>query len=134
VFVLLMVALLQSQQTFRTIGKGPMSGIDASRQVVVRTAADWTTLWRLHAPGGQPMPAVDFSRETVVGVFAGTRPTSGYGVEIVRATDANGTLTVDYVETRPAPGAVTAQIVTTPYHLVAVPKHDGEVRFQDTGK
>lgn len=133
-FVLLIVALLQSPQTFRTISKGPMSGIDGPRQIAVRTLADWTALWRSHAPSGQPMPAVDFSRETVIGVFAGTRPTSGYGVEIVRIADANGTLTVDYVETRPAPGAVTAQIVTAPYHLVAVPKHDGEVRFQRTGK
>jgi hypothetical protein len=41
---------------------------------------------------------------------------------------------VDYVETRPAPGAVTAQVLTAPYHLVAVPRHDGEVRFQKTDK
>ena len=129
-----MVARLQSPQTFRTIGKGPMSGIDGPRQVAARTLADWTMLWRSHATGGQPMPAIDFSRETVVGVFAGRRPTSGYGVEIVRTAEANGTLIVDYVETRPAPGAVTAQIVTAPYHLVAVPKHDGEVRFQKTEK
>jgi len=133
VFVLLIVALLQSPQTFRSSGRGPMSGIDESRQVVVHNLADWTTLWRSHAPG-QPMPTVDFSRETVVGVFAGTRPTSGYGVEIVRAADTNGTLVVDYVETRPGPGAVTAQVVTAPYHLVAVPRHDGEVRFQKTDK
>ena len=76
-FVLLIVALLQSPQTFRSIGRGPMSGIDEPRQVTVRTLADWATLWRSHAPGGQPMPTIDFSRETVVGVFAGTRPTSG---------------------------------------------------------
>ena len=113
-FVLLIVALLQSPQTFRSIGRGPMSGVDE--------------------PGGQAMPTIDFSRETVVGVFAGTRPTSGYGVEIVKAADANGTLIVDYVETRPGPGAVTAQVLTAPYHLVAVPRHDGEVRFQKTDK
>jgi hypothetical protein len=111
-----------------------MSGIDEPRQVAVRTLADWATLWRSHAPGGQPVPTIDFSRETVVGVFAGTRPTSGYGVEIVRAAEVNGTLIVDYVETRPAPGGVTAQVLTAPYHLVAVPRHDGEVRFQKTDK
>jgi hypothetical protein len=133
VFVLLIVALVQSPQTFRSIGKGPMSGIDEPRQVTLHTLADWTTLWRSHAPG-QPMPTIDFSRETVVGVFAGTRPTSGYGVEIVRATDANGTLIVDYVETRPGPGDVTAQVLTAPYHLIAVPRHDGEVKFQKTDK
>src|SRR5260221_10194443 len=102
VFVLLLFALLQPQSTpaLRTIGKGPMSGIDTARQVTVRAAAEWSTLWRDHAPSGQAMPAVDFSREMVVGVFVGSRPTSGYGVEIVRTINANGTLIVQYVETR----------------------------------
>jgi hypothetical protein len=30
--------------------------------------------------------------------------------------------------------ALTAQILTAPYHLAAVPKYDGEVRFQRVAK
>ena len=42
---------------------------------------------------------------------------------------AAGTLVVEYVETAPSRDAITAQILTAPYHLAAIPKHDGEVRF-----
>lgn len=137
VFALLLLAFLQPQPpapAVRTIGKGPMSGIDAPRQVTIRTGANWSALWHEHAPGGQAMPAVDFSKEMVLGVFLGSRPTSGYGVQIVRTVNASGTLIVQYVETGPAPGTVSAQVVTAPYHLVAVPKHDGEVRFEKAAR
>ena len=41
---------------------------------------------------------------------------------------------VQYVETSPGRDAITAQMLTSPYHLVAVPMHDGEVRFQKVEK
>jgi hypothetical protein len=66
----------------------------------------------------------------VVGVSLGTRPTAGYGVEIVRAVDASGTLIVEYVETAPSRDRVAAQVLTAPFHLVAIPKHDGAVTFK----
>jgi protease stability complex PrcB-like protein len=124
-----LLAFLQSPAPVRTIGKGPTSAIDEPRQVTVRSEADWAALWKENGAGG-PLPAVDFSREMVVGVFAGTRPTAGYGVEIVRAVDASGTLIVDYVETAPGRDRVAAQILTAPFHLVAIPKHEGMVTFR----
>ena len=39
-------------------------------------------------------------REMVVAVFLGSRPTAGYSVEIVGATDDGGVLVVQYRETR----------------------------------
>jgi hypothetical protein len=80
------------------------------------------------------MPAIDFSREMVVAVFLGSRPTAGYGVEIVSAVGNSGTLVVAYVEAAPSRDAVAAQIPTAPYHLAAIPRHDGEVRFQKVVK
>jgi PrcB C-terminal len=131
--VFLLAALLQSTApgipALRTVGKGPMSAIDQPRQVTVRSAAEWTALWKQNG-ASSPLPSVDFSREMVVGVFLGTRPTAGYGVEIVRAVGNSSTLVVDYVETVPSPNALTAQVLTAPYHLAAVPKHDGEITFR----
>ena len=127
-------ALLQSTApSIRTVGKGPMSAIEEARQVTVRSAAEWGTLWKENGAGG-PVPAVDFSRELVVGVFLGSRPTAGYGVEIVRAVGNAGTLIVEYVETRPSRDTVTAQVLTAPYHLAAIPKHDGMVSFRKVDK
>jgi PrcB C-terminal len=120
---------LQSPAPVRTVGKGPASAIDAPRQVVVRSDADWASLWQTSGAGG-PLPAVDFSREMVLGIFLGTRPTAGYSVEIVRAVDASGALIVEYVETEPSRDRVAAQVLTAPFHLVAVPKHGGAVTFK----
>ena len=41
-----------------------------------------------------------------------------------------GALLVKYKETRPSRDAISAQVITTPFHLVAVPKFDGTVRFE----
>ena len=133
-FAIVLAALLQSAPPpLRTVGKGPMSAIEQPRQVTVRSAAEWGALWKENGAGA-PLPAVDFSREMVVGVFAGTRPTAGYGVEIVRAIGNSSTLVVEYVETAPPRDAITAQILTAPYHLAAIPKRDGTVIFKKVDK
>jgi len=130
--VTICLALLSVQNAaprMRTIDKGTQSGIEEARTVVVRTADEWQKLWRAHA-AGKPVPAVDFSQEMVVGVFAGQRPTAGYSVEIVGIRDENGGLVVDYRSGSPTRDAITAQVLTAPYDLVAVPKRAGEVRFE----
>jgi hypothetical protein len=37
---------------------------------------------------------------------------------------------VRYQETTPKPGVMTAQVLTFPYHFVAVPKATGDVKFE----
>jgi hypothetical protein len=59
----------------------------------------------------------------------GSRPTGGFSVEIVSVAERDGGLSIGYRETAPGPGAVAAQVLTSPYHIVAVPKHTGDVRF-----
>jgi hypothetical protein len=114
----------------RTIEKGDQSNIESAKQVLVRTEAELRQLWQQHAPD-RPMPKVDFSREMVVGVFMGSRPNAGFSTAIVSATVANGALMVRYSENKPVAGSVTAQILTFPYHLVAIPKADvKDVKFE----
>ena len=133
-FVLVLAALLQTAPPpLRTVGKGPMSAIDRPRQVTVRSAAEWGALWKENGANA-PLPAVDFTREMVVGVFVGTRPTAGYGVEIVRAIGNSSTLVVEYVEAAPSRDTITAQVLTAPYHLAAIPKRDGTVVFKKVDK
>ena len=116
-----------------TIDKGDQSNVDDGKQVAVRTEAEWTKLWQQHAPD-RKRPAVDFSRDMVVGVFMGSRPTAGFSVDIVSTIQANGVLTVRYRETQPPKGAITAQVITSPYHLIAAPKFAGEVKFEKVEK
>ena len=106
-----------------------MSGIDTPRQVTVKTPSEFTTLWKSHA-ADRKMPEVDFAGNMVVGIFLGSRPTAGYSVEIVSAQPEGGALVVKYKESRPRPDMIAAQMLTSPFHLVAVPKFDGAVRFE----
>jgi len=113
----------------KTLDKGTQSNVDAARQIVVRSNDEWMKLWRLHTPD-RKMPAVDFSRDMIVGVFLGSRPTAGFDVQIVDTHEEAGALVVRYRETIPTIRAMTAQVLTMPYHLVLVPKRDGDVKFE----
>jgi len=114
----------------RTIVKGDQSNVDDAKQVVVRTEAEWAQLWRQHA-GDRPRPPIDFTRESVVAVFMGSRPNAGFSTAIVSATEGGGALMVRYSETKPARGAVAAQVLTSPYHIVAIPKATAaDVKFE----
>lgn len=113
----------------RTIDRGNQSNVDMPRQAVARSDAEWAALWKSH-DYDRPMPKVDFAKEMVVAVFMGSRPTAGFGVEIVGTAVRDGTLVVSYREALPPPGAITAQIITSPAHIVAVAKHAGTVRFE----
>ena len=132
--VIVLAALLQSTPpNVRTVAKGPLSAINQPRQVAVRSATEWGALWKEHGDNA-PLPVIDFSREMVVGVLLGRRPTAGYGIEIVRTIGNGGALVVEYVESAPSRDAITAQILTAPYHFAAVPKFDGAVSFKKVDK
>jgi len=123
------VPILTTVPAMKTIEKGDHSNMDDAKQVAVKTAAAFRQLWQQHSPD-RPLPAVDFSKEMVVGVFLGSRPTAGYTLEIVSAIQANGTLVVRYREAVPSAGTMTAQVITSPFHLVTVPLFPGEVKFE----
>lgn len=117
---------------FVSVAQGTMSGIEEPRTVVVRTAAEWQALWKEHDPE-HPVPAVDFGQSMVVGVFLGSRPTAGFAVEIAAVkADGNRTI-VEYVERRPSRDQFVAQVVTSPFQLVRVPRTAGDVEFRRSG-
>lgn len=82
-----------------------------------------TNLW-YQAYGSQlqvpQVPSVDFSRETVLAVFDGQRPTGGYGIDVRDVTVQNGELYVDMVKTSPKKGQITTQGLTSPWVMIEV--------------
>jgi len=123
------IPIITTVPAMKTIDKGDQSNMDDAKQVAAKTEAAWKQLWQQHSPD-RPRPAVDFTKEMVVGVFLGSRPTAGYSLEIVSAIEMNGTLVVRYKEAAPPRGTMTAQVLTSPYHLVTVPFFPGDVKFE----
>ena len=132
VFVMFALALMQSEPRIVTVAQGSRSGIEQSREAIARTPEEWKTLWKAHG-GAESLPAVDFSREMVAAVFPGTRPTGGYRVEITAARREGQSLVVEYMERRPGADAIVSQALTSPFHIVRLPRHDGPVIFRAIG-
>lgn len=132
--ILLIAAVVQTApNSMPTLSRDQMSGIDQPRQAVARSAEEWATLWREHA-GDQPAPKVDFNTQTVLAVFLGTRMSAGYAVEIVGTRAEGADLVVQWRERQPERGMVSAQIITSPSHIVSVPKVAGTIRFEQAGQ
>ena len=115
--------------TMTVIANDMMSQIDSPKQAVARNAAEWAALWREHSGESKP-PSVDFGSHTVIAIFLGSRPTAGYGVQIIGTRDVNGTLLVQWQERRPGGGDILAQVLTSPATIVSIPKFAGEIKFE----
>jgi uncharacterized membrane protein len=114
-----------------TIAKGDGSGIVDPARHVVRDAAAWQALWSAHAGAGATPPQVDFASGMVAAAFAGERPAPGYAIEIVGARRDGSSLALNVNEVQPPRGMIGAQMIVTPFHIVTLPRYDGEVRFTD---
>lgn len=126
---LLLAMAMQSIPVAETVVRDMMSNVEEPKQVAAQTDAEWAALWKLHA-GDKALPKVDLKTRTVVAVFLGTRTSAGYSVEITATHPKNGVLIVDWEERRPAPGTVSAQVITSPAVIATIPKFSGEIRFQ----
>ncbi|MEW6552915.1 MAG: protease complex subunit PrcB family protein [Actinomycetota bacterium] len=66
----------------------------------------------------ETIPGVDFDRYIVIAAMQGPKPTAGYAITVARAAQDGGDVAVVIEVTEPDPGAITAQVLTSPYHLV----------------
>ncbi|MFN3649898.1 MAG: protease complex subunit PrcB family protein [Armatimonadota bacterium] len=121
-------ALAAETSGVRTLRRGSQSAVEKPLRESAATREQYVKLWNRQfrrGPNTEPPPAppaVDFSREMVLAAFAGQKNTAGYTIEITGAREEKGKLVVTVVETTPPPGAIAAQILTYPYHYVAVKK------------
>jgi hypothetical protein len=127
------VSTSDSPTFLTTLSRGGRSGIGDAQQVVVRDQAAWEASWAAHTTT-QPLPSVDFNRETVVAVFLGSRPNAGFSVTITAATpSASGEqLVVHFAETTPGGSCLVLPVITQPFHIVKVPRSEAEVVFMGT--
>jgi uncharacterized membrane protein len=113
-----------------TIARGDTSHVTEPRRVIARTEAEWRVLWAVHAGPDAAPPAVDLGGHTVAAAFAGEKPSAGYSIDVTEADRADG---IDLVaeEHGPGRGTVAAAILTSPFHIVAVPRTAGEVSWSE---
>ena len=118
---------------FITISKGALSGIQMRSFLTIRTDQEWQYIWNKHysSLGISPsIPPIDFSKEMVIPIFQGSKPTGGFGVEILRVEKCGERLLVFYKEIIPPRGSMVPQVLTQPYHMIKLQRTEGEVIFQ----
>jgi hypothetical protein len=103
----------------RRIGQWTRTGIGEARRLVIRDANAWAAFWSELGIGDRP--AIDFTRNVVVAVAAGQRPTGGYEIAVDQVRQANGELTVEVVETTPGPNCMTTASLTQPVDVIVIP-------------
>ena len=117
------------------LGGGAVSGVMEPGLHVLRDQAAFDALWRQHTRlqlPTPPTPAVDFDHSMVVATFVGQKATGGYSVtieEVLRMPETASRASQIVVRTRetvPAPDAVMAQMTTAPFHMVRVPRANGD--------
>jgi len=102
-------------------------GNEGSR--TISDAVAWRQLWGTLS-AGTAVPDIDFSRQEVVAIFLGQRPSGGYSVEIVNVAADETSVTVRWRERTPTAGIPPSDGTTTPYALRVIAKSDLPVRFE----
>jgi len=117
--------------------KGANGGLPAPAEKIIRTPEEWASLWRQTHAGQVPPPAapkIDFTTQMVLAVFMGERPSGGYAITIEEVAVGDKDVHVTFREQSPPPDAITAQVLTQPYHIVVVKKSALPVRFVRVAK
>ena len=121
----------QPQSSFHRMLTQKSSGFDEPAELVIRNRAALESAWArlFDQVQGNPAPAVDFTRETVLLVALGRRSSGGYAVRVDAVTRRGESAVVRYTVTSPGPGCMSTQALTSPVEVVRTTRLSGAVRF-----
>ncbi len=128
-------AIAGEKQTlkFSEVDSGIDSGIDDKTEFVIRSDSEWKTFWTKHKSRQLPVPAapkIDFKKDMVIAVIAGSKPSGGYGAKITSIEKTDKELLVDATLTKPRPGGISAQMMTQPFDIVKCLTAPGALKIE----
>ena len=127
------VAGAGSEIQFQTVDRGAYSGVQQADATIIRTPEEFARVWAAVHRGARPEPPtpdVDFEREMVAAVFQGQQPTGGYAVAVERIEQLEDRVVIHVTSIQPRPEDFVTMALTSPYHLVRLPRQDLPVEFQ----
>lgn len=118
--------------SFTIVTQGGNSGYTKKQRIVVKNKADFENMWQnlyINFSDKPAVPDVDFTKQTVIGVFFGEYMSGGssIGVKSVNANDEGIIVTVE--EITPGSNCVTTDVITQPYQIISIPKAISPVKF-----
>jgi hypothetical protein len=122
--------------------RGVQCAVTMPRQAVFRRADKWATFWTQgmapFSPKFKDVPAIDFSKDMVVGAFMGEKPDPHYEIEIksVRTEQRDNVpvLVVRYRNIAKMEGVFSPPFAIQPFHLKRVPAFQGLIVFEEVSR
>lgn len=74
-------------------------------------------------------PNIDFSKNLLVGIFAGIKPTNGYLIKITSIIENNCQIKINFYEKAPAAGETVTQNPTYPSDFILIPRTNKPIIF-----
>lgn len=116
----------------RTLAQGQQSAISQSVRRVFDTEQAWGDFWAQHAANEIPTPStpeVDFATERVVAVILSEKPNGCYATAITNVTRSGDEILVEVTTYTPEPSRGCTQVITQPFHFVAIAAEETDVAF-----
>ncbi|MBI3560992.1 MAG: protease complex subunit PrcB family protein [Gammaproteobacteria bacterium] len=122
----------ETQPSFTVIDQGVRSGLTIPKHLVINTNQDWQELWNVHQSFRRrtpPAPPIDFTKEMIIAVFAGERPTGGHSVKVQSLQITPSWLLVNLHMDTPPQDTITTMQLTQPYVIIKTAKTPLRVEF-----
>ena len=124
---------------FETIAKSFASGHSEKVSYVVTTREEWETLWNATLSNTYPRPAapeIDFNEHSIIAVFQGSQPSSGYDISITKLVKSGKKLKVHVKEVSPDLPCKVILVITQPFQIIQTEKitDASKVRFKVKSK
>ncbi|MFM2330723.1 MAG: hypothetical protein RLZZ26_230 [Candidatus Parcubacteria bacterium] len=105
---------------FTELAHGDRSDVTRRANFLITSSEELSLLWKM-VNTSSAKPAVDFTTDMVIAVFAGTEPTLGYSISVANVSDADRRV-VAVTVSKPGGSCVEGDTVTTPYQIIVLPK------------
>jgi hypothetical protein len=117
--------------TMRTLATGAYAAArpESPQAIAITSASDYARIWEQTLGGAAPRPEIDFTKESVVLLLAGSKPSGGYSVEPRGARLDSNVLVVDAAIKSPPPDAIVTMALTSPWAAIAVDAKFETVRW-----
>ena len=104
---------------FETVLLTQSSDLSDSIGIVIDDQAEWDDAWEEIGRGGPP-PDIDFRRDELLLVSAGSRPNGCYSLQVRRVRLRGGLLEVDADLNEPGSGCLCPDGIVRPVHVVRI--------------
>lgn len=96
--------------------------------VIVTSNAEMQKLFTTCETYADALP--DFNQKRILGLFAGQKPSSGFGIKIQSVVEDNCQIVVDYFEIEPKPTDPVLTVLTYPADYIVLPKSNKSILFR----